>query len=188
MSANARGLSRVVVGYVPPIVVPARDLAATYGLSADEVGPVIREQFRAYRATLQDDRRHLLERFQVVDLARKVVGVGSVGLLAFVLLLLTFRSLVIAATATPRLPARPLMTSWSTSAAAAGSPSMETICASPRVAGLLGILDCAGVADGAAAVAQSLLADQLAHDVDTLSTINDDVKENPDAVKHRLVQ
>ena len=29
--------------------------------------------------------------------------------------------------------------------------SMETICASPRVAGLLGILDCAGVADGAAA-------------------------------------
>jgi acetyl-CoA C-acetyltransferase len=30
--------------------------------------------------------------------------------------------------------------------------SMETICASPRVAGPLGILDCAGVADGAAAV------------------------------------
>ena len=29
--------------------------------------------------------------------------------------------------------------------------SMETICASPRVAGPLGILDCAGVADGAAA-------------------------------------
>ena len=34
------------------------------------------------------------------------------------------------------------------------------------------------VFDGAAAVAQSLLADQLAHDVDTLSTINDDVKES----------
>jgi hypothetical protein len=58
----------------PPVVVPARDLAATYGLSADEVGHVIREQFRAYRATLPDDRRHLLERFQVVDMARKVVG------------------------------------------------------------------------------------------------------------------
>src|SRR5437667_463746 len=43
----------------PPIVVPARDLAATYGLSPDQVVPVIREQFRAYRATLQDDRRHL---------------------------------------------------------------------------------------------------------------------------------
>ena len=71
----------------PPIVVPARDLAATYGLSPDEVGHVIREQFRAYRATLQDDRRRLLERFQVVDVARKVVGVGSVGTRAFIVLL-----------------------------------------------------------------------------------------------------
>ena len=33
---------------------------------------VLHEQFRAYRATLQDDRRHLLERFEVVDVARKV--------------------------------------------------------------------------------------------------------------------
>jgi hypothetical protein len=48
---------------------------------------LIREQFRAYRATLQDDRRHLLERFQVVDLAGKVVGVGSVGTRAFIVLL-----------------------------------------------------------------------------------------------------
>ena len=71
----------------PPIVVPARDLAATYGLSPDEVGPAIHDQFRAYRATLQDDRRHLLERFQVVDVARKVVGVGSVGTRAFIVLL-----------------------------------------------------------------------------------------------------
>ena len=71
----------------PPIVVPARELAPTYGLSPDEVGHAIREQFRAYRATLQDDRRHLLERFQIVDLARKVVGVGSVGTRAFIVLL-----------------------------------------------------------------------------------------------------
>jgi uncharacterized protein (DUF2252 family) len=71
----------------PPVIVPARDLAATYGLSPDEVMPVIREQFRAYRATLQDDRRHLLERFQIVDAARKVVGVGSVGTRAFIVLL-----------------------------------------------------------------------------------------------------
>ncbi len=71
----------------PPIVVPARDLAATYGLSPDQVVPVIRDQFRAYRATLQDDRRHLLERFEVVDIARKVVGVGSVGTRAFIVLL-----------------------------------------------------------------------------------------------------
>jgi uncharacterized protein (DUF2252 family) len=71
----------------PPIVVPARDLEATYGLSGDQIERVIREQFRAYRATLQDDRRHLLERFRVVDLARKVVGVGSVGTRAFIVLL-----------------------------------------------------------------------------------------------------
>jgi uncharacterized protein (DUF2252 family) len=71
----------------PPIVVPARDLAATYGLSPDQVEGVIREQFRAYRATLRDDQRRLLERFQVVDMARKVVGVGSVGTRAFIVLL-----------------------------------------------------------------------------------------------------
>ncbi|HEY7430074.1 MAG TPA: DUF2252 domain-containing protein [Streptosporangiaceae bacterium] len=71
----------------PPIVVPARDLAATYGLSPNEVMPAIRDQFRAYRATLQDDRRKLLERFQIVDAARKVVGVGSVGTRAFIVLL-----------------------------------------------------------------------------------------------------
>jgi uncharacterized protein (DUF2252 family) len=71
----------------PPIVVPARDLAATYGLSATEVDHAIREQFRAYRATLQPDRRHLLERFEIVDMARKVVGVGSVGTRAFIVLL-----------------------------------------------------------------------------------------------------
>ena len=71
----------------PPIVVPARDLASTYGLSPDEVMPAIHEQFRAYRATLQDDRRHLLERFEIVDAARKVVGVGSVGTRAFIVLL-----------------------------------------------------------------------------------------------------
>ena len=71
----------------PPIVVPARDLAATSGLSRDEVDHVIREQFRAYHATLEDDRRRLLERFEIVDMARKVVGVGSVGTWAFIVLL-----------------------------------------------------------------------------------------------------
>jgi uncharacterized protein (DUF2252 family) len=71
----------------PPIVVPARDLAATYGFSADEVERVLHEQFRAYRATLRADQRRLLERFELVDVARKVVGVGSVGTRAFIGLL-----------------------------------------------------------------------------------------------------
>jgi uncharacterized protein (DUF2252 family) len=71
----------------PPVIIPSRDLAATFGLSPDEVLPVLHEQFRAYRATLPDDRRKLLERFEIVDAARKVVGVGSVGTRAFIVLL-----------------------------------------------------------------------------------------------------
>jgi hypothetical protein len=71
----------------PPVIVPLRDLAATYGLSAREAEKGIRDQFRAYRETLQEDRRHVLERFQFVDAARKVVGVGSVGTRAFIVLL-----------------------------------------------------------------------------------------------------
>ena len=71
----------------PPIVVPLREITATYGISEDETDQIIRDQFRAYRATLQPDRRHLLERFEIVDAARKVVGVGSVGTRAFIVLL-----------------------------------------------------------------------------------------------------
>ena len=71
----------------PPIVVPMRDLVGRLGISSEEMESIIHEQFRAYRATLQDDRRHLLERFEVVDMARKVVGVGSVGTRAFIVLL-----------------------------------------------------------------------------------------------------
>jgi uncharacterized protein (DUF2252 family) len=71
----------------PPIVIPAREMAAFSKMSADEVRHLLQEQFRAYRSTLQDDRRHLLERFHVVDVARKVVGVGSVGTRAFIVLL-----------------------------------------------------------------------------------------------------
>jgi uncharacterized protein (DUF2252 family) len=71
----------------PPIVVPARDLTATDGFAPADVEQVIDEQFRRYRSTLQDDRRHLLERFDIVDVARKVVGVGSVGTRAYIVLL-----------------------------------------------------------------------------------------------------
>jgi uncharacterized protein (DUF2252 family) len=71
----------------PPIVIPARELKASYGMSSKEVSKALREQLHAYRATLQDDRRHLLERFEIVDMARKVVGVGSVGTRAFIVLL-----------------------------------------------------------------------------------------------------
>jgi uncharacterized protein (DUF2252 family) len=71
----------------PPIVVPMRELEGAYGLSRDQVERALHEQFRAYRATLRDDQRQLLEQFEVVDMARKVVGVGSVGTRAFIVLL-----------------------------------------------------------------------------------------------------
>jgi uncharacterized protein (DUF2252 family) len=58
-----------------------------YGYSADQLQDLIHREFRAYRMTLQHDRRHLLERFEIVDMARKVVGVGSVGTRAFIVLL-----------------------------------------------------------------------------------------------------
>ena len=71
----------------PPIVVPLRDLAGTYGLSADELEAAIHGELRAYRESLPDDLRKLLERFEFVDAARKVVGVGSVGTRCFIALL-----------------------------------------------------------------------------------------------------
>jgi uncharacterized protein (DUF2252 family) len=71
----------------PPIVVPVRDAQATYGLSQTQIVRAVRQQFRGYRSSLDDARRHLLERYQLVDLARKVVGVGSVGTRAYIALL-----------------------------------------------------------------------------------------------------
>jgi uncharacterized protein (DUF2252 family) len=71
----------------PPVILPLRDLSRTREESFADLEKIVREQFRTYRATLTDDRRHLLERFEFVDLARKVVGVGSVGTRAYIVLL-----------------------------------------------------------------------------------------------------
>ena len=72
---------------LPPLVIPGRELGATFGMSELEAEKTVHGQFRKYRTTLQDDRRQLLERFEIVDFARKVVGVGSVGTRAFIVLL-----------------------------------------------------------------------------------------------------
>ncbi len=61
----------------PPLIVRLEDLAS--GVEADKVFEVLRMWFRGYRQSLQPDRRILLESFELVDVARKVVGVGSVG-------------------------------------------------------------------------------------------------------------
>jgi uncharacterized protein (DUF2252 family) len=48
----------------------------------------LRRLIRAYRSSLQSDRRVLLEAFELQDLARKVVGVGSVGTRAWIALMM----------------------------------------------------------------------------------------------------
>ena len=68
-------------------MIPVREFPSRYGYSADELLEIFHRLFQAYRATLQEDRRHLLERFEMIDMARKVVGVGSVGTRAFIVLL-----------------------------------------------------------------------------------------------------
>ncbi|MFI3198607.1 MAG: DUF2252 domain-containing protein [Methylococcaceae bacterium] len=48
----------------------------------------VREAFEAYRATLPEDRRLLLDRYEYKDLAMKVVGVGSVGTRCAIMLMM----------------------------------------------------------------------------------------------------
>jgi hypothetical protein len=70
----------------PPLIVPIEDL-----ISADEKEQqeeTVRRFMHNYRSKLRGDRQRLLESYHSVDLARKVVGVGSVGTLTWVLLLL----------------------------------------------------------------------------------------------------
>jgi uncharacterized protein (DUF2252 family) len=70
----------------PPLVVRVADLLPAG--EADDVSEWLRERFRDYRRSLQPDRRHLLESYQIVDFGRKVVGVGSVGTRCWILLML----------------------------------------------------------------------------------------------------
>ena len=62
----------------PPLIVPIEELLPE-GVSRAEVTEILLQMVRRYRGTLETDRRHLLEQFRFVHLARKVVGVGSVG-------------------------------------------------------------------------------------------------------------
>ena len=67
----------------PPLLVPLRELAGEAHLR-----PLLEGLFARYRETLPSDRRTLLDRFRPADLARKVVGIGSVGTRCWLLFLL----------------------------------------------------------------------------------------------------
>jgi hypothetical protein len=69
----------------PPLLVPIDDLPgaqASAGLEAHLSGIVAN-----YRRTLEWDRRFLISKYQVADMARKVVGIGSVGMRCWIVLL-----------------------------------------------------------------------------------------------------
>jgi uncharacterized protein (DUF2252 family) len=71
----------------PPLIVPIADLAEEAGYSAERVTDRLHDLYRRYRRTLLPDRRHILEQFRWLDVARKVVGVGSVGTRCWIVLL-----------------------------------------------------------------------------------------------------
>jgi uncharacterized protein (DUF2252 family) len=62
----------------PPLLVPVEDVYSEPD-EAMQVERAIQGALRSYRTTLSPDRRHLLGQYRYVALARKVVGVGSVG-------------------------------------------------------------------------------------------------------------
>jgi uncharacterized protein (DUF2252 family) len=70
----------------PPLIAPVEDLVDAKDHA--RINDRAREIVRDYRATLTEDRRRLVERFRYVHAARKVVGVGSVGTRAWIMLLL----------------------------------------------------------------------------------------------------
>jgi uncharacterized protein (DUF2252 family) len=70
----------------PPLLVPVSELFSE--IEATKLNSSIRRILRQYRASLQNDRRVLVERFQFAEMARKVVGVGSVGTRAWIVLML----------------------------------------------------------------------------------------------------
>ena len=71
----------------PPLIVPLRDLVED-GIDTAELQEQLRGLLDSYRSTLEPERRVLFDQYRLVDFARKVVGVGSVGTRSWMALLL----------------------------------------------------------------------------------------------------
>jgi uncharacterized protein (DUF2252 family) len=84
LASTIDGRPRIIAD--PPLLVPITDLLPE--LEEQRFREGMQGIFEAYRETLPEDRRGLLDRYEFVDLARKVVGVGSVGTRAWVMLLI----------------------------------------------------------------------------------------------------
>jgi uncharacterized protein (DUF2252 family) len=77
------GDGRLRIVSEPPLITPLADLA-----DGVQTEGVLRPILDAYTSTLSDDRRRLVASYEYVDAARKVVGVGSVGTRAWIVLML----------------------------------------------------------------------------------------------------
>ena len=78
----ADGRPRIVAN--APLIVPLRDLPGGQG---EGIEAWLVSLLEKYRQTMESDRRHLLEQYEFADLARKVVGVGSVGTRCWIVLM-----------------------------------------------------------------------------------------------------
>jgi uncharacterized protein (DUF2252 family) len=83
LTTLADGQRRIISA--PPTIEPVEDIFPD--VQATALYEQIRTVLGKYRRTLQSDRRHLLEQFTLVQVARKVVGVGSVSTRAWILLM-----------------------------------------------------------------------------------------------------
>lgn len=83
LTTEVDGQRRIVSD--PPLIQPVEEIFPD--AEAGQIYDLIREVVGKYQRTLQSDRRHLLENFTLVQLARKVVGVGSVGTRAWIALM-----------------------------------------------------------------------------------------------------
>jgi uncharacterized protein (DUF2252 family) len=81
---QVNGSQRIVSD--PPLIVPIEELPGAE--EAPDLEPALQRLLAAYRRTLNRDRRMLAERYRYVHAAHKVVGVGSVGTQAWIILLL----------------------------------------------------------------------------------------------------
>jgi uncharacterized protein (DUF2252 family) len=83
LTTEVDGQRRIVKD--PPLIEPVEEIFSD--TDADAIYDLIREVLGKYQRTLQSDRRHMVEYFTLVQLARKVVGVGSVGTRAWIALM-----------------------------------------------------------------------------------------------------
>jgi len=89
-------LTEVVDGQIrivsnPPYIIPLRDMAERAGkadfLESTDMSKLISLALAEYRRTLAPDRRKLVERYHGIDMGQKVVGVGSVGTRALIVVM-----------------------------------------------------------------------------------------------------